>query len=230
MITFVSMKLSDTTTDKTKYNVNARDLLTSLKKDIAAFDDYKGPLPPKKLSQYIILMYDPESPIRREVGHYMQRKSRCAELVDFKREDDRWSPEIEDLLIGKDDDANKLIVAYIAHLALPEYTQLIVLLEIQRIKSMEAFSGGVTDNTHKIIAAVTEDISLITKKLFGSGEVDEIQAARRAIYAQSNQDKIRPEDVVDKLAGGVLPSDYGPYGKDYVVQEPHFLDDEEPQS
>lgn len=224
------MKLSEITTDKTKYNVNTRDLLTNLKKDIIAFEEYNGTLPPKKLAQYIILMYDPESPIRREVGHYMQRKARCAELVDFKKNDDRWIPEVDDMLLGRDLDANKLISAYIAHLALPEYTQLIVLLEIQRIKSMEAFSGEVTDNTHKTIAAVTEDISKITKKLFGSGEVDEIQAARRALYSQSNIDKPpRPEDVVDKLANGGLPKDYGPYGEDYVVQDPHFLDDEEPE-
>lgn len=224
------MKLSEITTDKTKYNVNTRDLLTNLKKDIIAFEEYNGTLPPKKLAQYIILMYDPESPLRREVGDYMQRKAKCAELVDFKKEKGRWVAEVDDMLVGKDQDANKLIAAYIAHLAMPEYGELIVLLEIQRHKTIEAFSGNITDNTHKTLAAVTENISKITKHLFGSGETDEIQVARRSLYAQANIDKPpMPEDMVDKLSDGGLPEDCNPYGEDYVVKEPHFLDDQEPE-
>jgi hypothetical protein len=134
------------------------------------------------------------------------------------------------MLVGKDKEANKLFAAYISHLAIPEYGELIVLLEIQRAKTLEAFSGNITDNTHKTIAAVTENISKITKRLFGSGETDEIETARRALYAQANIDKPpMPEDVVDKLAEGGLPADFNPYGEDYEVEEPHFIDDEEPK-
>ncbi|KKM79017.1 hypothetical protein LCGC14_1354180 [marine sediment metagenome] len=220
------MKLPET--DKTRYDVHSPTLVDDIKKAIPPFDKYEGDLPIKKLSQYIILMYDPESPMRREVGHYMQRKSACAEVVGFKKEGSKWMLPIDELLIGKDEDANKLFVAYIAHLAIPEYLELITLLEIQRVKSMEAFSGNVTDNTHKTIAAVTKSISEITKKLFGSGEEDEIKAARRALYEQADIDKPpMPEDMVDKLNEGPLPEDMNPYG-DYRVEEGKFLGDEEP--
>jgi hypothetical protein len=58
-----------------------------------------------------------------------------------RRKNGKWSEDVEKMLVGRDSEANKLIAAYLAHLAIPEYTELIVLLEIQRIKSIEAFSG-----------------------------------------------------------------------------------------
>lgn len=223
------MKLSEITTDKTKFDVNRRDLISDVEQEIGEFTLYDGKLPKRKLIQYIILMYDPESPMRREVGHYMQRKAACAELVDFSRPKGKWAPDVDDLLVGKSKSGNKLIAAYIAYLAIPEYAELITLLEIQRVKTIETFMGNVNDNTHKVMSAVTEKIREITSKLFGSGEVEEIQSARRALYEQSNIDKPpRPEDVVDELADGKLPADFNPYGEDYVVEDPHFLDDEEP--
>ena len=224
------MNLPDIITDKTRYDVHKRDLISIMKADMPAFNEYDGPLPVKKLFQYIILMYDPESPMRREIGHYMQRKSGCAEVVGLPKEGDKWSPAMEDVLIGKNEEVNKLIAAYLSNLSIPEYTELIVLLEIQRIKTMEAFSGDVTDNTHKTMGAVTESISRITKQLFGSGELDEIKAARRALYEQTNIDKPPiPEDVVAKLNEGILTAEFNPYGKDYMVEDAHFLDDEQPQ-
>jgi hypothetical protein len=224
------MKLPEIITDKTRYDVHKRDLILQMGEDITAFSEYKGKLPPKKLFQYIVLMYDPDSPMRREVGHYQQRKGACADLVEFKKEKDgRFIKEVDEMLVGTDEKVNKLIAAYISHLAIPEYTELIVLLEIQRIKAFEAFGGSVNDSTHKTMAAVTESIGRITKHLFGSGEFDEIKAARRALYEQANIDKPpRPEDVVDLIDGEGLPEDFNPY-PDYEVEDGHFLGDEEPE-
>jgi len=223
------MKLSDLVTDKTRYDVHKRDLIDLVSVDIPMFKDYDGKLPLKKLIQYIILMYDPESPMRRQVGHYVQRKAKTAEAVGFAKEKNKWSKDVERLLVGGDKYANKMIASYLSYLAMPEYTELAVLLEIQRIKAFEAFSGDVTDNTHKTMSAVTENIQRITKQLFGSGEFDEVASMRRSLYEQSNMDKVpRPEDVVDMLAEGDLPEDFNPYGEDYKVADPKFLDDEEP--
>lgn len=224
------MKLPEIVTDKTRYDVHKRDLISEMEENVPGFSEYEGKLPKKKLFQYIILMYDPESPMRREVGHYMQRKGSCADAVGFtKKKDGRWTEDVEGMLTGKDGEANKLVAAYISHMAIPEYTELIVLLEIQRIKALEAFSGDVNDHTHKTMAAVTESIGRITKQLFGSGDIDEVKQARRALYEQSNIDKPpRPEDVVDMIDGEGLPEDFSPY-PDYEVEKPHFLDDEEPE-
>lgn len=223
------MNLPEIVTDKTRYDVHKRDLILKMGEDLPVFAEYSGKLPPKKLFQYVILMYDPDSPMRREVAHYMHRKSACADVVEFKKDKaGKWVDDVEKMLTGKDKHANKLIAAYIGHLAIPEYTELIVLLEIQRIKSLEAFSGAVNDNTHKIMAAVTESIGDITTKLFGSGDYDEVRDARRALYEHANLDKPpRPEDVVDMIDKGGLEEDFNPYGE-YEVEEPTFLDDEEP--
>jgi len=223
------MNLSEITTDKTRYDVHSRDLISEFTEGVPSFAEYPGNLSRKKIIQYIILMFDPESPMRREIGHYMQRKSACARAVGLAGQSEKFSEEVEAVLIGKDPEVNKVVAAYLSHLAMPEYTELTVLLEIQRIKALEAFSGEVSDNTHKTMAAVTESISRITKQLFGSGEFDEIKSARRALYEQSNIDKPpRPEDVVDKINESGLSGDFNPYGEDYVVEDSHFLGDEEP--
>ena len=199
------MKLSELTTDKTRYDVHIRDLITIVGEDIPQFQEYSGKLPPKKLIQYIILMYDPESPMRREVGNYMQRKGACAEIVGFTKAGHKRSKDVDGMLIGTDKGVNILIAAYLGHLAMPEYTQLIVLLEIQRTKALEAFSSDVSDTTHKTMEAVTTSITKITKDLFGSGDYDEIKMARQALYEQANLDKPpRPEDVVDMKSDGGL--------------------------
>ena len=77
---------------------------------------------------------------------------------------------------------------------------------------------------------MTDNINEITKKLFGSGDYDEINTARRALYEQANIDKPpRPEDMIDTINQDGLPPDANPYGEDYVVEEGHFLGDEEPE-
>lgn len=223
------MKLSEITTDKTRYDVHNPDLISIVGEDIPQFQEYDGKLPAKKLIQYIILMYDPESPMRREVGNYMQRKGVCADIVGFTKTGQKRTKAVDEMLIGIDKKVNILIAAYLGHLAMPEYTQLIVLLEIQRTKTLEAFSGDVSDNTHKTMEAVTISISKITKDLFGSGEYDEIKMARRALYEQANLDKPpRPEDIVDMKTESGLTEDFNPY-PNYEVEEPHFLDDKEPK-
>lgn len=225
------MDLKDIKTDKTRYDVHDKNLLDKLKTNIPAFFDYKGSVDLKKIAQYIILMYDPQSPMRREVAHYMQRKNECAIAVKFPRAKTGWEKDVEDILLGRDRGFNALMAAYIADMAIPEYTHLIGLLEIQAIKIKEISEMSIDQHTHKILRETTESITKITNKLFGSGEYDEIMAAKKALYEQSNLDKLRlrPEMIIkDFKDTGKLPDDFNPYGE-YEVEKSKFVGDSEPE-
>jgi hypothetical protein len=112
--------------------------------------------------------------------------------------------------------------------------QLVAYLEIQRIKTIEVFSGKISDKSDQILDRVTTMIAEITRKLFVSGDVDEVSLARKALYQKAQIDKARiiprPEDIVKILeADGVLPEDFNPYGEDYTVEKSTFLGDCSPE-
>jgi len=225
------MDIKGIKTDKTKYDIHDKNLVEKIKKDIKVFDDYKGEISLKKICQYIILAYDINSPMIREINNYMQRKNECAITVGFPRGKVGWREDAEKMLIGIDKKFNSLIAAYISNLGLPLYTYLIGLLEIQAIKTKEILNVSIDQHTHKILKDVTESITAITNKLFGSGEYDEILAAKKALYEQSNLDKlmIRPEIIVKEIEEhGELPPDFNPYG-DFEVEKSKFIGDSEPE-
>jgi len=219
-------------TPKTRYNIHDENIATKISDEIPAFLGWEGSIDIKQICQYLVLMYDPDSPMRREVANYMQRKSACAELVGFPKTGKKWSEEAEKILLGQNQDFNVLKAGFLSSLAIPEYTELIILLEIQRRRSIDVLNGEITDKTHAIMQSITQRINSLTSQLFGSGEEDEVEAVRRALYMQINVDKlrIRPEDVVDQFNEEGNLDDFSPYGEDYVVEEMHFIDDEEPQS
>lgn len=179
-------------------------------------------------------MYDINSPMIREVRTYYERKARCAELLKFPTSKGSWLPAVEDLLIGKNSDFNDLVAAYISNIGLPEYMQLVAYLELQRIEMVKVFSGKVSDKSDQILDRVTQSIDKITRKLFGSGEEDEITVARKALYQRAQLDKSRiipkPEEIVKMFeADGELPEDFNPYGEDYEVKQSEFIGDVDPQ-
>lgn len=228
------MTLQDIRTDKTMFDVHSPTLeedMTNLLTDISTF---VSPIPIIDICRYIILMYDTNSPMLREVRLYYDRKAKCAEMLGFPTKKGQWLPEVEAILIGKNDAFNNLVASYISNLGLPQYTQLVAYLEIHRLKTIEILSGKIGSNSDQILARVTDSIDEITRKLFGSGEEDEITIARKALYQRAQIDKSRilpkPEDIVKILeSDGTLPEDFNPYGEEYQVEKSTFIGDTNPE-
>jgi hypothetical protein len=228
------MTLKDITTDKTFFDIHSPTLV----EDITAALPEITPLLTRddinKLCQYVVLMYDFNSPMLREVRLFYERKARCAEIVELPTTKGRWAKDVEDILTGQNIEFNAFVASYISNLGLPHYMQLVAYLEIQRIKTIEVFSGKISDKSDQILDRVTTMIAEITRKLFVSGDVDEVSLARKALYQKAQIDKARiiprPEDIVKILeADGVLPEDFNPYGEDYTVEKSTFLGDCSPE-
>lgn len=228
------MTLSDLTTDKTLFDIHSPTLVEDMSVAIPELATFTTEIPLIDICRYLILMYDTSSPMRDQVRMYYERKHKCAEILNFPTGKTGWETQVENMLIGKNQQFNALIASYIAQMGLPEYTQLIAYLEIQKIKYMEIFSGKMSDKSDQIIDRVTVAIVEITRKLFGSGQEDEITMARKALYQRSAIDKSRyiptPETMVKLLESeGKLPEDCNPYPDDYEVEASTFLGDSDPR-
>ena len=198
---------------------------------IAEYRGGKGKIPINDILRYVILTYDVQSPAQREVRDYYQRKRTCAQYVGFPTTPDgKWRDDAVAILLGADEWFNSLMSRYLSLLALPEYTLLIALLELLARRTKKIFDGLDDDKTHTIINALTDKIKELTNKIFGSGEVDEIQQARRALYAQAEDDRLRlrPEDVIALMNEGGIPASWSPYGEDYEVGKIVFIGDRKP--
>jgi len=227
------MTLSDITTDKTMFDVHSPSLVEEMTRIIPEIADFDSPISKIDICRYIVLMYDVNSPMLREVRMFYERKARCAEMLSFPSKKGEWDKDTEDIIMGLNPEFNFIVAAYIANLGLPQYTQLIAYLEIQKIKTIEIISGKISDRSDQILDRVTTIIGEITRKLFGSGETDEITIARKALYQRAAIDKSkiipRPEEIVKILeADGELPEDFNPYGEGYKVEKSTFIGDTDP--
>jgi hypothetical protein len=228
------MTLSDITTDKTLFDVHSPTLVNDMSVVIPELSTFVSEIPLIDICRYLVLMYDINSPMRDQVRMYYERKHKCAEILNFPTGKTGWATEVEDMLIGKNQQFNVLIASYIAQMGLPEYTQLIAYLEIQKIKYMEIFSGKMSDKSDQILQRITTAIGDITHKLFGTGQEDEITMARKALYQRSAIDKSRyiptPETMVKLMESeGKLPEDCNPYPDNYEVETSTFLGDTDPR-
>jgi len=228
------MTLSDITTDKTLFDIHSPTLVDDMSAVIPELATFTSEIPLIDICRYLVLMYDINSPMRDQVRMYYERKHKCAEILNFPTGKTGWATEVEDMLIGKNQQFNVLIASYIAQMGLPEYTQLIAYLEIQKIKYMEIFSGKMSDKSDQILQRITTAIGDITHKLFGTGQEDEITMARKALYQRSAIDKSRyiptPETMVKLMESeGKLPEDCNPYPDNYEVETSTFLGDTDPR-
>lgn len=230
------MIIAEQSASKCLYNPlsgNLRDEMIHKLPMIAEYKKGKGKIPINDILRYLILVYDVQSPAQREVRDYYQRKRTCAQHVGFPMTPDgKWREDALAILIGTDEWFNSLMSRYLSLLALPEYTLLIAFLELLARRTKKIFDGLEDDKTHTIINSLTEKIKELTNKIFGSGEIDEIQQARRALYEQAEDDRVRmrPEDIINLMnETGELPSSWG-YGDDYEVEQIAFIGDTKPMT
>jgi len=212
---------------------NLKDDMSAKLPMIKEYKGGKGKIPINDILRYLILMYDVQSPMHKECKEYYQRKRECAKVANFPTDKDgKWREDVVDILIGTNEWFNTLAVKYLALLALPEYTQLVVYLELLARRNKKIFDGEDDDKTHIVINSLTEKIKELTNKIFGSGVDDEIQQARRALYEQAEDERVRmrPEDIISLMnETGGLPAAWG-YTSDYTVDEITFIGDKQPMT
>lgn len=186
------------------------------------YDELKGSfgteVDKQSVCAYIILLYDLNTQLRKEIPHFNRRKIVAAELAGFKKDKDgKFIPVYEDIIIGRNIKANEAISKYIRLFANSKYITLvyywsILAAEYQNVVNPKSESSDYK-STIANIEKLEKNIDENSAYLFGGNEVRDI---RKELYEAVEKKKLalRPEDIanaenVDDIIGD------GPYGKDY---------------
>jgi len=222
------MKKSDYTFKNVLYDPSADGFLSSIQ-SIKEFSEYNGGLPKKKLFTWIVVMFDLESPLRKTISNFYERKKEAAIVAGWAtKKNGEFDSDVTDVLLGADEAANKLIVAYLVQFSMPEYIQLIAYLNMSYAITREVMSNQFDKDTAKNLDYITDRIRLLTNAVYGSGQTDEVMAARKALYEMAEKErlKLNPESIVKMMVEeGGLPDTMNPYGK-HKPDKIKFVSDE----
>lgn len=223
------MRLKEAEYNKCWISPYSKGFLSTIQKELSSFSEFDDTrLGKKRVYTWIVLMYDPHSPWWMEESQYYNRKRETAIEAGFEMEGVKFPSNVEDVLTGQNEQINKMVAAFISRFANPEFTQLINLLELQNHVTQDMIKGTYDSQTTRVLNAITEDVNRITNRLFGSGEQDEVLAAKKALYqeAEESRRKLNPENIVKILnEEGALPNDFNPYDG-YTPEETRFISDE----
>lgn len=220
------MDIKDLNSSRLLFNLTSKTLVKDFTAAIPELSLYMGKISHKRLIQYIIIMYDINSSLWRSYPSYFSRKFECAKIVGFKTTPGgKYPKDVGDMLMGLNKIVNDIIVAYISKFALPEYVQLITFNIILDNETRGLLAGEVSKDSDKVIDRVVEKISELTRRIFNSGNEDEIVYIRQALYARAKKDQAlyKPEDIATLLSqGGDLGDDFNPYEDGYKPEPIKF--------
>lgn len=226
----------DVDDSRLRFSPNDSKFLVKLQGEIPAFAQYESEFvqtdsAKRRIFSWIIIMYDPYSPLRREILDLYQRKVYAANICGIKPHavSGKFRDYVEKILVGEDKDINNLIVKFIASFSSPEYTQLMAHVSIQHDMLERIIARKADKNVQALFDAATEKIKELTNLLYGTGERDEVYEARRALYKQVAYDlsDMRPEKVARTIIEeGDLPPEWSPYGDEYKLGDIHFVGDD----
>jgi len=222
----------DVDTTYLRFNPNSPKFYNEITAEIPAFAEYdeqKGPMR-IRIFAWIVCLYDPLTPLRREVKDMYKRKVYAGNIcgITIHKQTGKYREWVEDMFIGKDKTVNNLIVKFISSFASPEYTQLIAHVVMQETILNKIISGSATKDNQIMFDNSTDKIKSLTNIIYGTGERDEIIEARRALYKQVAYDlsDMRPESVARAFMDGGIPDGWNPYEEGHIPGDIHFVGDD----
>jgi len=226
------MELKDFDFNKCRYSPLSKTFVTNISKAIPAFNEYREQNR-KSAFQYVVALYDKESPLWEKEPEYFPRKVLAAKLTGVSRETNSGSltKEAMEILEGKDDKINILVVAYLANIGDMDYSMLINELTMYYGYTMRMMTPNkmLDKAEYETLQKLAVNIQERTRKMFGSGKDDEIARVKNLLYEKSEQNRQRlyPEAIVKVFdEGGDFPAEWGPYGTKYNVEPLTYKQDD----
>jgi hypothetical protein len=198
-------------------------------KKLLEFEEFKKAkkyIDVNKFIDYVILMYDINSPLRKEYPftspqenvNYSRRKFECARLAGFelypngnKKEFDAF---VSGMLVGENEPCNDAILKYILQFGMPELMALISFEQLLIQETKTAIGGSGDKETIKNIDSLYQKIRELTDEIYYGRETLE---AKKSLYMFVEREKLNifPEDVATMIEKtGKLPKEWSPdFGK-----------------
>lgn len=188
-----------------------------------------APIKQNNLYKYIVLMYDPHSPLVADVPDWWARKFEAIEAAGFKIKDNNTlQAPIERMLLGKNNQVLNAIIDFLAYIKRPIWNRLIYLNETLLVYTQEAL-GGAKGNTQDFvrISKLQTDILSATNDLMNEDLAEDTKAFKKRLYHRVEEARlaIRPEDYAKKIAGGNNLMEDSPYGEKYLISRIKLVGD-----
>lgn len=167
----------------------------------------------KKYFTYLSLLYEPKSELRRTISVLPQRKVMCALTAGFelKPPDNKFSEEVENVLIGADMNAARMASEYcliVQGMDMALYTFYArVFVELVAISHDKSRVKDVVN----IISKVKKETESLETKILGEENSPQL---RKALYLSSKSISLnlQMEDIVERIAKGDDLAEFSPYG------------------
>jgi uncharacterized protein YpmS len=225
------LKLSDIDTSRCLFDPKQSDLLT-ITKDIEPLNkELSYRVSRKAILTYIILLYDQNSTLRKEVRNFAARKGIAIQMSGIKMDKNgRFERPIELILEGKNELVNSMIVKYISLQNNPRWGQLIAYETLYHLELAKIQNGayGKASEVIKSIDMLAESIDRLTEEIVGGK--NEVESVLSGIYKEVTKNiSITPEAIASYLEeSGDLPEWWNPYSeineKDGKVKSEYKVD------
>lgn len=210
------MKLEDIDTSKCKIDPKG-DLMQQIRKHKPFNRKLSYRISVKKVLTYIILLYDVNSPLLREVRRLPERKAVAMEMAGMTVDDKngKFDRPVELMMMGKHQDINAMIIYYIFLQGNPEWAELVSYEAMFYMETARVMNGivGKASETIKNLAVLSKKIEELTQKIVGGeGEAPDILAE---IYKQSTKGlDVSPERISNFIEEqGDVPDNWNPYSE-----------------
>lgn len=171
---------------------------------VKAFRDDPGPnIDNEKVMQFILLVYDKNSPYRKKHPDVLKRKIEAAHDCDFKMtEGGVFESAVEDFLKGKNRIVNRKIVEYVRLHRSFKYSFLVG-MENAYYTLMLDILGGDTKNVMKA-KELRDELEESVLEIFND-DTNAFIKDELLRYMETERLELRPEDIAQKLQQGETP-------------------------
>lgn len=144
----------------------------------------------KTLIRYIVLFYDPKSPLLHKIQDHVERKKAAALIAGFKSDDIKFADEVNEILYCKNREANTMIIEYLRYLKNPEW----------------AYLASAWESYFKILLELASDVKTFEK---GNKTAIDVANSRAALSQKASE----MSEMIGEKTIKFLSQDTSPYLK-----------------
>ena len=197
--------------------------------------DFLEPLGLKEVSAesfftYVVLTYDIESPYVLKYNDWAQRRRETAKASNFKVVRGEYVEEVEQIILGKNERINKIMLRYMFLQNDIEFIQFNSYQALYFRQSMDAMFTTYKQPSHydslkKNIDILASEIRRKQKEIFNGTETISLKRSLYEFVSNLTYD-FKPEDIAEKIENALPIVDVTPYPKDYIPKKMTFNGDE----
>jgi len=217
---------------KCKADPSADDFVDRFKQLHSDFREpfFLSKVPRKSILTYIVLTYDIHSPYVIKYKDWVLRRRETAKASGFKIYYGKYLEDVENIILGKTDATNKIIVRYLFLQNDMEFVKLQSYQSLyygQIVSSMNPAGLKPMDSAklRSNIEELSVEIKVLEKAIFYGNETKDMLLALYNFVGNITYN-FRPEEIAEKKGKGEEIVDESPYKDKYKPEKLGFLDNE----